>query len=134
MPILQSFATAGGTDAPFVINASPDLTQRFQEALDKIRGSVIPCELTIPPGSGRGPIDFGKVNVRYEGPGGIEDLPYVAAASRCDPMRGGWYYDVDPGTGTPGRVLVCPASCARFKADPSANVNLVFGCATQVIQ
>jgi hypothetical protein len=48
-------------------------------------------------------------------------------------MRGGWYYDDPPATGKPTRILVCPASCSRFKGAPDAKVNLVFGCATQVI-
>jgi hypothetical protein len=131
-PLLEQLATAGGTGAPFVLDAADDLGQRFQEALDKIRGSALPCEFMIPAGTGA--IDFGKVNVRWKGAGVEEEVPYVGAVDRCDPMRGGWYYDVSPAMGTPGRVLVCPASCARFKADPGAKVSLVFGCKTKVIE
>jgi len=49
-------------------------------------------------------------------------------------MLGGWYYDVPPATGPPSRILVCPASCGRFKSAPDANVSLLFGCETQVIK
>jgi hypothetical protein len=133
-PLLQQLATAGGTGMPFVLTAGDDLGQRFQEALDKIRGSALPCEFMIPAPSGGGAIDFGKLNVRWKGASGEEDIPYVGSVDRCDPMRGGWYYDVPPAMGTPGRVLVCPASCNRFKADGTANVSLVFGCKTRVIE
>jgi hypothetical protein len=131
---LQQLATAGGTGAPFVLDATADLGQRFQDALARIRGAVLPCEFMIPPPRG-GAIDFSKVNVRSQGGSApAEDLPYVGSADRCDPARGGWYYDVLPAAGTPGRVLVCPASCTRFRVDAAANVSLVFGCATRVIE
>jgi hypothetical protein len=62
-----------------------------------------------------GAIDFGKVNVRYQGSAEpAVDLPYVGTVDRCDPARGGWYYDVPPGMGSPKRVWICPASCSRF--------------------
>jgi Mg-chelatase subunit ChlD len=131
-PLLEGLATAGGSGTPFVLDVTADLGQRFQEALDKIRGAALSCEFTIPTGSGA--IDFGKVNVRWKSAAGQEEVPYVASADRCDPTRGGWYYDVPPAMGTPARVLVCPATCTRFKTDPSANVSLVFGCKTKVIE
>jgi hypothetical protein len=131
-PALEMFATAGGTGMPFVLDASADLGQRLNEALAKIRGQALPCEFMIPPGNGN--IDFGKVNVTLETGGQEQTVPYVEGAARCDPMRGGWYYDVAPGAGTPTRILVCPASCERFKAETDPKVNLVFGCETQVIR
>jgi hypothetical protein len=132
-PLLEQVATAGGTGAPFVLTAADDLGQRFQDALDKIRGSALPCEFVIPP-SNSGTIDFGKVNVRFKGAAAEEDIPYVASLDRCDPVRGGWYYDRAPAMAAPTRVLVCPASCNRYKADPDASVSLVFGCKTKVIE
>jgi len=93
----------------------------------------LPCEFLIP--RSNGPIDFGKVNVRLqEAAGTAQEIPYVAGASRCDPMRGGWYYDVDPAGAAPTRVLTCPATCDRLKAGPGAQVSLVFGCKTIVIE
>ena len=62
---------------------------------------------------------------------GPENIPYVERMDRCDPMRGGWYYDVHPSMGKPGRVMVCPATCTRFKTEKSSQVELVFGCATR---
>jgi hypothetical protein len=64
----------------------------------------------------------------------VVPIPYVTAPNRCDPMQGGWYYDVDPATAAPTRVVTCPATCDRLKAGSNANVSLVFGCKTRVIE
>jgi hypothetical protein len=131
-PLLERVATAGGTGKPFVLNSDPDLARSFLDSLEKIRQSTLPCAFVIPRPSG--PIDFGRVNLRWQSAAGTaEEIPYVAAANRCDPMRGGWYYDVDPASGTPTRVLTCPASCDRLQARSDATVSLVFGCRTVTI-
>jgi hypothetical protein len=130
--LLESVATAGGTGMPLVLNNDPDLARSFLDALEKIRQASLPCEFVIP--RPNGPIDFGKVNLRVQDAAGTaEEIPYVATANRCDPVLGGWYYDVDPASATPTRVLTCPVSCDRLQAGPDANVSLVFGCKTRVI-
>jgi hypothetical protein len=59
----------------------------------------------------------------------------VASPARCDAVRGGWYYDVDPATGgNPTRISTCEATCRRFKTDTASEVSLTFGCATRVIE
>jgi hypothetical protein len=131
-PEMDRLAMAGGTTRSILLTSTPDLTQRLQQALDQIRGAAIACEFTIPAPKA-GAIDFNRVNVRHTGAGGTEDLLYVETADKCDPMRGGWYYDVPPSQGTPSRILVCDASCRRFKMDATAKVDLLFGCATRVI-
>jgi hypothetical protein len=126
------FAQAGGTGTPFILsNVAVDLGTRFLEALSTIRGSALPCEFRIAMPS-TGTIDFGKVNVRFVGVGGVSDLSYVGSSERCDPTKGGWYYDVDPARGTPTTVRVCPANCARFKAETGGMVELRFGCRTRI--
>jgi hypothetical protein len=131
-PVMERLATAGGTGMPFLLMTANDLGQRFQETLNQIRGTALACEFMIPTGTGA--IDYGKVNVHWQGAAANEDLLYVGSADRCDPSRGGWYFDVDPATGrTPTRVLVCPASCNKFKADPAAKVEVRFGCKTRTI-
>jgi hypothetical protein len=131
--LLASVATAGGTGKPFVLNSDPDLARTFQDALEKIRQGL-PCEFAIP--RPNGPIDFGKVNVRVQAgaAASAEEIPYVTAAARCDATHGGWYYDVDPAMADPTRVLTCPATCAQLETGSSANVSLVFGCKTRVIE
>ena len=125
-------AQAGGTGTPFILNDSAaDLGTRFLDALNAIRGSALPCEFRIPrPTSGM--IDYAKVNVRFAASGGADDLLYVRSADRCDATRGGWYYDVEPGAGTPSSVRVCEATCNRFKSQAGGVVELRFGCRTRI--
>jgi hypothetical protein len=130
---LGELANAGGSGTPFIVTPAGDLTQRLLAALDQIRGDALPCEYAIPAAQA-GDIDFDKVNVHFQTAGGEGDVPYVGAAAHCDATKGGWYYDVDPQAGTPTHVIVCPTSCARFKADPAAKVTLRFGCKTIVIR
>jgi hypothetical protein len=133
-PLLDRVAAAGGTGSAFIVDATADLGQRFRDALDKIRVAQLPCEFAVPQPS-RGAIDFAKVNVRFTAGGAPQEtLPYVGSVDRCDPMRGGWYYDVPPEQATPGRVLICPASCTRFTGDPAGRVSLAYGCKTVVIE
>ena len=131
--LLDSVATAGGTGTPFVLNSDPDLARTFLEALEKIRGATLPCQFLIP--RPNAPIDFGKVNVHVQDAAGTgQDIPHVTSAGRCDPVQGGWYYDVDPAMAAPTRVLTCPATCRRLQADAASTVSLVFGCKTRVIE
>jgi len=127
------WATAGGTGMPFVVSPTEDLRTKLLAALSQIRGAALPCEYTIPrPASGT--LDYGRVNLHYKGPSADEDVGHVSGADRCDPVRGGWYYDVDPAAGTPTRLVACPATCARFKADAAAQVEVRVGCKTVVIE
>jgi hypothetical protein len=131
--LLEKVATAGGTGKPFILNTDPNLARTFLDALEKIRQASLPCEFLIP--RPNGPIDFGKVNVRVQDAAGTaQEIPYVSAAAGCDPMQGGWYYDVAPATAAPTRVVTCPATCDQLKAGSNVNVSLVFGCKTRVIE
>lgn len=129
--ILAQLASAGGTNTPFVISATEPLAARFLETLSQIRGQALPCEFNIPMPTGA--IDFLKVNVRVKTAAGEQEILYTATADRCDPMRGGWYYDVEPSKGTPTRIFVCEATCRQLKQQTDAAVDLRFGCQTRTI-
>ncbi|HXI55290.1 MAG TPA: hypothetical protein VNO55_04495 [Polyangia bacterium] len=129
---LGQLARAGNTRSPFILDPNQDLTQKLLGALDQIRNDALPCEYEIPADSA-GAIDFGKVNVHFQGTAGQDDIPYSGGAAQCDPARGGWYYDVDPSVATPRRILACDATCNRFKTDLGGKVELRFGCKTFVI-
>jgi hypothetical protein len=135
-PALQTFATAGGTKAPFVLTTGDDLSQRLLDALKEIRGLALACEYNIPSPK-MGQLDFGKVNVRTTQAGSANDLAYVGSVDRCRADTGGWFYDVMPTPAAtapqPQRLVICPASCARLQSDAGARVDLVFGCATRTI-
>jgi hypothetical protein len=130
-PALERMATAGGTGTPFVLMTGADLSQRFLDAINQIRGAALGCEFTIPQPT-QGTLDFGRVNVRLKDGAASQDLPYVEGADRCDAARGGWYYDVKPGAGTPARVLLCPTTCTQVKMTAGVSVDLRFGCQTVI--
>jgi hypothetical protein len=122
---------AGGSGRPFVLSATDDLGQKLLDALNVVRGEALACQFAVPNMPG---IDFLKVNVRIQSNGGMEEIGYVRSADRCDPTKGGWYYDTDPATSAPTRVIVCDATCNRYKLDASAKVDLLFGCRTRIIE
>jgi hypothetical protein len=133
-PALQRIAAAGGTmSPPFILATGDDLTQKLLDALKAIRGLSVACEYSIPQPA-TGSIDFGKVNVRTTSQSGSDEPGNVASVDRCSPDQGGWYYDPPPSAGDPKRLILCPATCERLRADPTAKVDLVFGCATVVIK
>jgi hypothetical protein len=135
-PALNGLATAGGTMMPFTLTVGNDLNQRFLDAINQIRGATLGCEFTIPKPNA-GTLDFAKVNVRLSTNAGAENLFYVGSMAKCDPMRGGWYYDIDPAMGEPTRVLLCDATCQKVKmsgTSVSTSVDVQFGCKTMVIR
>jgi hypothetical protein len=76
-------------------------------------------------------VGFGKVNVEYEKYATLpETIPYVGEMASCDPVAGGWYYDVDPAAGVPSKIIVCPATCDEFGHD-GGEVTIVVGCDTE---
>ncbi len=130
---VERFAQAGGTGAAILVTPNDQLAEKFLAALDTIRGAAIPCELPIPPPR-TGAIDFSRVNVRVGSTSAPNDLVYVTSADRCATTPDGWYYDLPPGPGSaPTRVHLCPAICARLKADPMATLELRFGCRSRTI-
>jgi len=132
-PALEEMATKGGTKAPYIVKTAADFVTVFQTTLDEIRGRALPCEFAIPAMS-KGPLDYDRMNLKFKGAAGEEDVLYVTSAQACDPQRGGWYYDADPAAGqTPSRVIVCEATCKRFKADSTASVDVRYGCKTRRI-
>jgi hypothetical protein len=130
---LGQLARAGGTDKPIILDPAQNLTQKLVDALDQVRNDALPCEFEIPTDSGKA-IDYGNVNLHFQGATADDNIPYVGAVAQCDAARGGWYYDVDPKMTTPKRVIACPASCTRLKAEPNGKVDLRFGCKTILIE
>lgn len=60
-----------------------------------------------------------RVALGYNAAGVVTVVPHVADADACDPMTGGWYYDL---TLNVPRIVVCPQSCKDTGAE------LVLGC------
>lgn len=129
-PNLDAIAQAGGTSQAFVVTANSNTAQAFLQAMNRIRSASLPCELPLPKPDGGIP-DYAKVNVTFTATNkNVTVFPYVGDASKCDPMKGGWYYDVDPMKGTPTKVLLCPASCGLVQSDKTGRIDVVQGCKT----
>jgi hypothetical protein len=129
--ILQQLASAGGTGQPFLLDPNQDVTTKLHDSLAGIRKATLACDFAIPDPQGPTPIDYGKVNVTLRSGGKAASFVYVGTADRCTApgaAPGGWYYDVDPAKGKPGRVLLCPSACDAAKSDPMATLELAFGC------
>lgn len=125
---LDAISVAGNGKPAFVIKSgSADVTKDFLDALKTIRGAALACEYSIPTGVGA---DFKKVNVNVTIGGTDSIVPYVGSAAACDPTKGGWYYDVDPSTGTPKTILLCGGTCKPLQADAAAKIEIAVGCAT----
>lgn len=124
---LNEIAAAGGTTAAVLIDPTKDVQESFLQALDTVGKTAIPCDYDIPaPGSGD--IDPQKVNVTYTpSSGGTETFGFVGGADQCAKAPEAGYSFDDPAT--PTKVVLCPSTCDRVKADDVGEVNVVFGCA-----
>lgn len=135
---LEALAAAGRTGRPFVINAAPgaDVGKEFQQALTDIR-STLACEYKLPPPPpGRGSLDLMQVNVVVTSrDGSTTAIGNVSGRAACDPVRGGWYYNVPLGAAggeAPTSIVACEATCQGARRDSGAEIKVVLGCATLV--
>jgi hypothetical protein len=128
---LDTIARQGGTDEAFIVDTQKDVTAQFQAALDAIRGARLACQYQIPEPTTGGTLNYGQVNVALTNGTQKSIVYYVKDAAACDPSSGGWYYDVEPGSGTPTKIIACPTTCSAFQAAPNgASVGIAIGCDT----
>jgi hypothetical protein len=132
---LDQIAAAGGTQQAFVVDTTQGgVGQAFLDALNAIRGTKLACTYSVPPPGNAGPLDYGKVNVEYTPPGASAPttVGYVGTEANCDPMNGGWYYDIDPSQGTPSKIIMCSATCSAFGQVTGGEVDIRVGCKTVI--
>jgi hypothetical protein len=88
------------------------------------------CQWEIPDPPPGETFAVNKVNVLYTpGGAGAAQTIYKVEASACGP-QGGWYYD-DPTN--PTYVRVCPATCSTIQNDWDGKIDILFGCATEIL-
>lgn len=94
------------------------------EALKAIQASAVGCTLQMPK-LDAGTIDPGQVKVEYSTQGTMpaQELTRVTGAAAC--VSSGFYYDDNT---NPTTVNLCPQICSTVQADPSAKINVLFGC------
>jgi hypothetical protein len=129
--LLEALATAGGTDAPFVVG-SGSVHSDLVGALRAIGTAPIECSFPVPEGGSAGTeVDPNLVNLTYRAGADAdpETIPQVGNEAACDDS-GGWYYD-DPQS--PTEIHLCPATCEMVQGGPpDAALEIVLGCATVV--
>lgn len=103
----------------------------FDELAKQVAESVtLACDWEIPPPPNGESFDSGKTNVQLAVDGAVEMLPKAADAGSCGDLQG-WYYD---DAAAPHRVVACPSTCTRIQAASEAQVDLLFGCETVVLE
>jgi hypothetical protein len=133
---LGNLATAGGTGSsscnpnetastsdlcyfevdPSQAQTAPALEQKFETALNAIRGQVVSCNFPLQ-ATNLGAVDPTRVNVEVNGMTILQDA------------KNGWTYD-DPGQ--PTEIILHGAACNSAESDLSAKVSIVLGCSTQI--
>jgi len=131
---LNEIARGGGTKSAFIVDTQKDVTTQFVAALDAIRGARLACEFQIPEPGNSQTLNYHFVNVQFTTGGKPSDVFYVKDAAGCDPVTGGWHYDVDPdGAVAPTKIVACPATCTTFQAAGNGStVGIALGCQTVV--
>jgi len=108
--------------------------QNFAPVFDALAQAVIEAsglacvwDIPAPPPGQR--FDRARVNVQYStqawAPATLLQVPNPNACAD----RGGWYYD---NSLAPQQILVCPSTCAAFQNQWDAEVQVLFGCETQI--
>lgn len=107
---LDAIATAGGTDEAFIITTDSVVSELFLDALEQVRSSNV-CEFGLSEAARA--VDLTQIRVQISPAGGVPMwIDWVGEESDCQSGHG-FYFDRDPtGEVAPGRVILCPASCA----------------------
>jgi len=111
--------------------------QQFQPIFDDLAAEIIvgasqlDCQWDIPAPPEGETLDPSLVNVVYtDGNGAEQAYGKVASEADCDPTQGGWYYDDNA---APSSIHLCQTSCDQAQADTSGKIDILFGCATEIL-
>jgi hypothetical protein len=131
---LNRIATAGGTNQAFIIDAGGNVADQFLAALNQIRAAKLACEFQLPPAPSGQSLAYDQVNVVLTDSAGTpRTLYYVPSPAGCLDTGDDWHYDVAPETGTPTKIVACPATCGVLGAATGGSVQIQLGC-RQVIR
>ncbi|MEB2311914.1 MAG: VWA domain-containing protein [Sorangiineae bacterium] len=98
---------------------SVDFATALSDALAKISGSVLSCEVDVPANPSGGAFDYGKANVTIDN----NFVSPTGAQGACAPSADGWQYNDDR-----SKILLCGAACDSAKTGGS--IKVVYGCPT----
>jgi hypothetical protein len=125
---LNQIAAGGGTGNAFIVDTSMNVNQQFLDALNKIRGTALGCQYSIPAPTTGGMTNFSEVNVQFTTSSGQKEVfPQVTGKSACPASGNAWYYDNPT---TPTQIILCTSSCGSVSA--GGELDVLTGCQTIV--
>lgn len=110
--------------------------QDFDGVFDALAGAVVDsaelsCEWAIPTPPEDQILDPDLVNVVFrDASGTATNIGRVDSAEACFYVERGWYYGSYTPPALPAVILVCPQTCDWIQGQPSARVDIQFGCAS----
>jgi hypothetical protein len=133
-PGVTYYELAGLTDGVSQSICLDDWTPVFGSLRDAVVESApLPCNYEIPPAPSGMVFDREKVNVKYTpagmDPDSVQPFGRVADAAACGDSDG-WYFDA---AAAPTEVLLCPSLCDLVGSGAGGAVEVLFGCATIVL-
>jgi hypothetical protein len=125
---LNGIAMAGGTEKALMVEDGPTAQEALASALDRIRGSVLPCEFLIPTPPKDQVLDFNRVNVSFTATGQSTPrvIPRVSDLSQC--TGDGWAYD---NPAAPTLIRLCPMTCDSLRG-ATGTFDIILGCDTVI--
>ncbi|MEZ4301216.1 MAG: vWA domain-containing protein [Polyangiaceae bacterium] len=123
---LDQIAVAGQTKEAFFVGQG-NVEEALLAAFESIQGKGLACQFALPEDSS---VDPTLVNVLYTPSSGGEAqlIGKVSGPEACTDDKDAWYYD---SASSPTAILLCPGSCKKIESDPSGNLEVIFGCATE---
>ena len=125
---LNRIAKAGGTEKALLVEDGPTVQEALAAALDRIRGSILPCEFLIPAPPPDLVLDYDRVNVHFTPAGQTmpKVIPRVDDLSLC--TGDGWAYD---NPAAPQLIRLCPMTCNSLRG-AIGTFDIILGCDTIV--
>ncbi len=122
--LLGNLANAGMTGAndPFA-----DLLDRLAEQV--IVGARVSCDYEIPEPPQGETFDRALVNVRLSNGTWSQVFPRAPEGVPCSDEQA-WKYDNET---APTRVVLCPSACTLAQNDVNAQIDVTFGCETEIL-
>jgi hypothetical protein len=118
---LKTIATAG--QGTFHDLGPTFSAQKLVEAVNAIRVEALPCDLPLPTSV----TDPNTVALSFtNGSGVVTDLVKVQNAAAC--TLNGWYFETDPTSGQPVKVVLCGDVCTATQNDPKSKIVLSVSC------
>ncbi|WP_437588000.1 vWA domain-containing protein [Sorangium sp. So ce1000] len=118
-------AAAGGTDAAVLVGAT-NIAVEFQDALAKVTGQALPCEVEVPSQVAGGQVAFNDVNVLF----GLDGAPQEILPQRPGCDGPGWRYD---NPASPTALVLCPDTCEAARSASVAKIQILLGCETVIL-